>query len=136
MIHTLAALDLATGQVYCRILKPWTAPPRNKHAEVRPWAARRAGLPTYGSWLNWIESEFAALHCFALNGIDHRTHDEQNAAIAAHIRWYNARTEPKNRFAPESPIRQWTEYPPKAAWQSPATAIFAGCTWVRRAVTA
>ncbi|MFT9474485.1 hypothetical protein [Streptomyces sp. 11-1-2] len=61
-----------------------------------------------------IESEFAALRCFALNGIDHQTHDEQNAAIAVHIRWYNARSEPKNRFAPESPIRQWTEYPAKA----------------------
>ncbi|MGW4079458.1 hypothetical protein ACWELB_39315 [Streptomyces asiaticus] len=58
------------------------ASPRNKHAEVRPWAARRAGLPAYGSWLNWIESEFAALRRFALNGIDHQTHDEQNAATA------------------------------------------------------
>ncbi|MGW6788514.1 DUF6292 family protein [Streptomyces chartreusis] len=41
----------------------------------------RAGLPTH-----WIESEFAALRYFALNGTDHRTHDEQNAAIAADIR--------------------------------------------------
>ncbi|EXU62084.1 transposase [Streptomyces sp. PRh5] len=93
-------------------------------------------LATYGSWLNWIESEFAALRCFALNGTDHQTHDEQNAAIAAHIRWYNTRAKPKNHFAPESPIRQWTEYPAKAARQSPATAMFAGWTWVRRAVTA
>lgn len=28
---------------------------------------------------------------------------EQNAAIAAYIRWYNARAEPKTRFAPEAP---------------------------------
>ncbi|BBJ45195.1 hypothetical protein SSPO_079130 [Streptomyces antimycoticus] len=47
--------------------------------------------------------------------MDHQTHDEHNTAIAAHIRWYNARAEPKNRPAPESPIRQWTEYPAKAA---------------------
>ncbi|MEU9273508.1 hypothetical protein AB0D87_04545 [Streptomyces sp. NPDC048342] len=52
---------------------------------------------------------------FALNGTDHRTHDEQNAAIAAYIRWHNARAEPKTGFAPESPIRDWTEYPAKAA---------------------
>jgi hypothetical protein len=37
--------------------------------------------PADGRWLNWIESEFAALRY----------------------------------FAPESPIRQWTEYPAKAA---------------------
>lgn len=61
------------------------------------------------------ESEFAALRYFALNGTDHRTHDEQNAAIAAYIRWRNSRAEPKTRFAPESPIRQWTAYPAKAA---------------------
>ncbi|OKI56401.1 hypothetical protein [Micromonospora sp. CB01531] len=48
-------------------------------------------LPTYGSWLNWIESEFAALRYFALNGTDHRSHDEQNAALAAYIRWRNSR---------------------------------------------
>jgi transposase len=65
-------------------------------------------LPTYGSWLNWIESEFAALRYFALNGTDHRSHTEQNAAIAAYMRWRNARAEPKTRFAPDSPIRSWT----------------------------
>ncbi|MFJ9683763.1 hypothetical protein ACIRP2_37965 [Streptomyces sp. NPDC101194] len=72
-------------------------------------------MPTCGSWLNWIESEFAALRCFALNGTDRRTHEEQNASIAAYIRWRNARAEPKTSFAPDSPIRQWTEYPSKAA---------------------
>jgi hypothetical protein len=45
-----------------------------------------ARTPTYGSWLNWIELEFAALRYFALNGTDHRTHEEQNTAIAAHVR--------------------------------------------------
>jgi hypothetical protein len=46
-------------------------------------------LSTYGSWLNWIESEFAALRYFALNGTDHRSHAEQNAAIAGYVRWHN-----------------------------------------------
>ncbi|MFF9073441.1 hypothetical protein ACF1A9_14180 [Streptomyces sp. NPDC014872] len=41
-------------------------------------------LPTYGSWLNWMECEFAALRHLALNGTDHRSHDAQNAAIAAY----------------------------------------------------
>lgn len=40
----------------------------------------------YPSWLNWIESELAALRNFALNGTDHRSHGEQNDAIAAYIR--------------------------------------------------
>ncbi|MET7551115.1 hypothetical protein [Streptomyces sp. NPDC005078] len=62
-------------------------------------------LPTHGSWLNWIESEFAALRYFALNGSDHRSHGEQNAAIGAYIRLRNARAEPKTNFAPDSPIR-------------------------------
>lgn len=42
----------------------------------------------------WIESELAALRYFALNGPDHRTHDEQNAAVAAYIRWRNAHPAP------------------------------------------
>ncbi|MCX4852150.1 hypothetical protein [Streptomyces sp. NBC_00893] len=58
-------------------------------AEVRTWAVDNdvelAFLPTYGSWLNWIESEFAALRYFALNGTDHRTHDEQNPTIGAYM---------------------------------------------------
>jgi transposase len=91
----------------------------HKHTEVRTWAAANdielVFLPTYGSWLNWIESEFAALRYFALNGTDHRTHAEQNAAIAAYVRWRNARAEPKTNFAPDSPIRTWTQYPAKAA---------------------
>ncbi|MDX2683769.1 IS630 family transposase [Streptomyces soliscabiei] len=144
VMHMLAALDLATGKVCYRIRerKRWReflgllkalrerwpgeklyivldsfSP--HRHAEVRTWAADNdvelVFLPTYGSWLNWIESEFAALRYFALNGTDHRTHGEQNAAIAAYIRWRNSRAEPKTRFAPQSSIRQWTEYPAKAA---------------------
>ncbi|WP_199850054.1 IS630 family transposase [Streptomyces hygroscopicus] len=140
----LAALDLATGKLYYRIRprKRWrefldllkTLRARwpgqklyvvldnfspHKHAKVRTWAADNdielVFLPTYGSWLNWIEAEFAALRYFALNGTDHRSHDEQNAAIAAYVRWRNTRAEPKTNFAPDSPIRSWTDYPAKAA---------------------
>ncbi|MFI2371690.1 hypothetical protein [Streptomyces sp. NPDC018833] len=71
--------------------------------------------PTYCSWPNWMESEFATWRYFTLNGTDHRTHNEQNAAIADYIRWRNTRAEPKTTFAPDSPIRQWTAYPAKAA---------------------
>jgi hypothetical protein len=60
-------------------------------------------LPTYRSWLNWIESEFAALRYFARGGTDHRTHAEQNTAIAAYVRWRNAHAQPKVNFAFDSP---------------------------------
>ncbi|MFF5077035.1 hypothetical protein ACFY36_08285 [Actinoplanes sp. NPDC000266] len=43
------------------------------------------------SWLNWIEAEFAALRYFALNGTDHLSHEEQDAAIGDCIRWHNQR---------------------------------------------
>lgn len=56
----------------------------HKHPNVRAWAAANdvelVFLPTCGSWLNWIESEFAALRYFALNGTDHRRHGEQTTA--------------------------------------------------------
>ena len=74
---------------------------------------RAGGHPTYGS--NWIEAEFAALRYFALNGTDHRSHSEQNAAIAGYVRWHNTRAQPKVNFATDSPIRTWTDYPAKAA---------------------
>ncbi|MGW0580716.1 transposase [Streptomyces sp. NPDC002920] len=111
----LAALDLPTGKVCYRIRqrKRWReslgllrtlrsrrpgekmyvvldnfAP--HKHTEIRTWAADNdielVFMPTYGSSLNWIESEFAALRYFALNGTDYRTRGEQNAAISAYIR--------------------------------------------------
>jgi len=67
-------------------------------------------LPACASWLNWIESEFAALRYFALNGTDHRTHAEQGEAIAGYMRWRNAGAQPKRDFAPGSVIRTWTDY--------------------------
>jgi transposase len=142
--HMLAALDLASGKITYRIRdrKRWQeflgflkllrqrwpgqklylvldnfSP--HKHAEVTGWAAGHGVdlvfLPTHSSWLNWIEPEFAALRYFALNGTDHRTHAEQGDAIAAYLRWHNARSQPKRNFAPGSVIRTWTSYQNKVA---------------------
>ncbi|MEU9837580.1 IS630 family transposase [Streptosporangium sp. NPDC048047] len=144
VMHLLGALDLATGKIHYRIRerKRWreflsfikslrTRWPAgtlhlivdnyspHKHPQVKAWAAANdvelVFLPTYASWLNWIESEFAALRYFALNGTDHRSHPEQNAAIAAYIRWHNRHARPKISFAASSPIRSWTSYPTKVA---------------------
>lgn len=86
----LAALDLVTGKIFYRIrdrkrhrefldlLKTlrtrWPGEKLyiicdnfspHRHPTVRTWCAAHAVrlvfLPTYGSWLNWIETEFAAL---------------------------------------------------------------------------
>ena len=90
-----------------------------KHTEVTGWAATHhvdlVFLPAYSSWLNWIESEFAALRYSALNGTVHRTHAEQSNAIVGYIRWHNARAQPKRNFDPNSVIRTWTDYQNKAA---------------------
>ncbi len=60
-------------------------------------------LPTYGSWLNWIEPEFAALRNYALNGTDHRSHAEQDAAISAYVGDRDRHARPKTRVAQSSP---------------------------------
>lgn len=141
--HLLGALDLATGKIHYRIRdrKRWieflaflkTLRARwpgeklyviadnfspHKRAEVRDWAAasnvEMVFLPTYSSWLNWIESEFAALRYFALNGTDHRSHNEQDAAIGAYIRWRNHHSRPKREFAVNSTIRR-PDYLPNVA---------------------
>jgi hypothetical protein len=66
---------------------------RTGRPEVRSWTAGNqvelVFLSAYGSWLNWIESEFAALRYVALKGTDHRSHAEQNAAIAGYVRHHN-----------------------------------------------
>lgn len=132
--HMLAALDLTTGRMFYRIRdrKRWQefldllkslrarwpgeklyvivdnfSP--HKRREVREWTEHHdvelVFLPTYSSWLNWIESEFAALRYFALNGTDHRSHAEQDDAIGAYVRWRNRHAEPKTEFAVDSKIR-------------------------------
>jgi len=39
-------------------------------------------------WLR-IEAQFQALRYFALDGTDHRSHDEQNSMIRRYIAWRN-----------------------------------------------
>jgi transposase len=133
--HMIAALDLATGRLFYRIRdrKRWReflsflkslrarwpgqklylivdnfSP--HKHPGVTTWAADNdvelVFLPTYASWLNWIEAHFAALRYFALNGTDHQNHTEQDTAIGDYVRWYNRRARPKTRFAINSRIRE------------------------------
>lgn len=141
--HMVAGLDLTTGKLFYRIRdrKRWTeflafcktlrarwptdklylivdnfSP--HKHAHVTAWCAANqvelVFLPTYASWLNWIEAEFAAVRYFALNGTDHRSHEEQDTAIGAYIRWRNHHTQPKTSYAPNSKIRR-PDYLAKAA---------------------
>ncbi|GIG93268.1 transposase [Plantactinospora endophytica] len=127
--HEIAALDLATGKLRYRIRdrKRWREflsflktlrrrwPDQklhvivdnfspHKHPEVHAWCtANRVDLvflPTNASWLYWIESEFAAVRYFALNGTDHRSHAEQDTAIGDYIRWRNHHAQPKPRSPP------------------------------------
>lgn len=90
-----------------------------RHPTIRTWCVDNnvelVFTPTYRSWLNWIEAEFAELRYFALNGTDHRSHAEPKAAIAAYIRWHNTQATPETGFATDSPIRTWTRYQTKVA---------------------
>jgi len=64
-----------------------------KDQRVGDWAAANnvefAYVPTNASWLNRIEAQFQALRYFALDGTDHRSHDEQNSMIRRYIAWRN-----------------------------------------------
>ena len=141
--HMLAALDLASGQLFYRLRdrKRWqeflaflrqlrARFPRgrlyvvcdnfspHRKAEVARWCADHdvelVFTPTHASWLNWIESEFTALRYFTLDGSDYPSHAAQEAAIAGYIRWANRHASPKRRFAPESKIRR-PDYLPNVA---------------------
>ena len=52
-----------------------------------------AYTPTNSSWLNRIEAQFTALRYFALDGTDHRTHQEQGSMIRRCIAWRNRNAE-------------------------------------------
>ncbi|MEV1333134.1 hypothetical protein AB0J20_26575 [Micromonospora costi] len=67
--------------------------------------------------MNWIEAEFAAVRYFALNGTDHRTHAEQDAALGDYIRWRNQRARPKTGFATGSKIAYVAGTPGRRGWQ-------------------
>jgi transposase len=64
-----------------------------KDQRVGEWAAANnvelAYVPTNASWLNRIECQFQALRYFALDGTDHKDHDEQNSMIRRYIAWRN-----------------------------------------------
>lgn len=45
--------------------------------------------PTNASWLNRIECHFGPLKKFALNNSDHRSHEQQAAAIRSYLLWRN-----------------------------------------------
>jgi transposase len=64
-----------------------------KDTRVGDWAGANnvelAYVPTNASWLNRIEAQFQALRYFALDGTDHRTHEEQNRMIRRYIAWRN-----------------------------------------------
>jgi len=140
--HMFGALDLATGQILYRFRgrKRWQEfldflrqlrrrfagklyvvcdnfSPHNK-SQVTDWCAdhdiKLVFTPFHASWLNWIESEFAALRYFTLNGSDYPDHAAQQTAIGGYIRWRNQRAMPKRNFAVGSKIRK-PDYLPKAA---------------------
>ena len=71
----------------------------NKDSRVGDWAAANnvelAYVPTNASWLNRIEAQFQALRYFALDGTDHRSHDEQNSMIRRYIAWRNRNAKDK-----------------------------------------
>jgi hypothetical protein len=56
-------------------------------SRVGDWAAANnvelAYVPSYGSWLDRIETQFSALHFFALDGTDHDSHREQASMSVA-----------------------------------------------------
>jgi hypothetical protein len=60
-----------------------------KDGRVEAWATANnvelAYVPTNASYLNRIECHFTALRYFALNGTDHRNHEEQNSMIRRYI---------------------------------------------------
>ncbi|MFD2028537.1 IS630 family transposase [Promicromonospora aerolata] len=132
--HMFGALDLATGRMLYRFRnrKRWHefldflrqlrrrlagklyvicdnfSP--HKKTEVLTWCedndVELVFTPSNASWLNWIESEFAALRYFTLDGSDYPDHATQEAAIGGYLRWKNKRALPKTNFAIGSKIRR------------------------------
>lgn len=80
------------GQVLHIVLDNYTT---HESHDVTEWAAthkvRLYYTPTNASWLNRIEAHFGPLKKFALNNSDHRSHEEQDAAIQTYLQWRNRR---------------------------------------------
>ena len=79
----------ATRDLDCRLGGFWVPRTMSRSlisafAEGRP-ERQEPGPPS----MNWIEAEFTALRYFTLDGSDHSSHAEQEAAIAGYIRSAN-----------------------------------------------
>jgi transposase len=110
--HVKANKNRTTFLAFCRYLRSLYPPEvriaivldnysphlsTNKDGRVGEWAAANnvefAYVPTNASYLNRIECHFAALRYFALDGTDHRSHEEQNSMIRRYIIWRNRHTD-------------------------------------------
>ena len=106
--HVKTKKDRTTFLAFCRYLRTLYPPTvrigivldnfsphlsTKKDQRVGEWAAANnvelAYVPTNASWLNRIEAQFQALRYFALDGTDHRSHEEQNSMIGRYIAWHN-----------------------------------------------
>jgi len=117
--HFLAYYDLKTDRLYGYVTRPKKTPdflrflkwvrrryPRGPRLHmvldhygthirgaVVGWArghnVRLYFTPTNASWLNRIEGHFGPRKKFALNNSDHRSHEEQEAAIPSDLLWRN-----------------------------------------------
>ena len=67
--------------------------PQQRTTGVGPWAGANnvelAYGPTNASWLNRIEGTVQHSRYSALDGTDHRSHEEQNGMIRRYIVWRN-----------------------------------------------
>jgi transposase len=81
--------------IVCDNFSPHLTTKRDRR--VGEWAQANnveiAYTPTNSSWLNRIEAQFTALRYFALDGTDHRTHQEQGSMIRRYIAWRNRNAE-------------------------------------------
>ena len=110
--HVKANKNRTTFLAFCRYLRSLYPPEvriaivldnfsphlsTNKDHRVGQWAAANhvelAYVPTNASFFNRIECHFRALRYFALDGTDHRSHDEQNSMIRRYIAWRNRHTD-------------------------------------------
>jgi transposase len=116
--HVKTKKDRTTFLEFCRYLRSLYPPTvriaivldnfsphlsTKKDTRVGEWAAANnvefAYVPTNASWLNRIEAQFQALRYFALDGTDHRSHEEQNSMIRRYIAW-------RNRHAQDERLRE------------------------------
>lgn len=110
--HVKANKNRTTFLAFCRYLRSLYPPDvriaivmdnfsphlsTTKDQRVGDWAAAHnvelAYVPTNASFLNRIECQFTALRYFALDGTDHRSHEEQNSMIRRYIAWRNRHTD-------------------------------------------